>query len=104
MKGRNLMRTGNDEEKKQFKCEIKKLNPTLINDYINFFDNEAFSDGSEYEGCYCTWYHWTGELENERAKCTGTKKECFKRNMAIDYIKQGRLKGYLAYYGNQVVG
>lgn len=24
--------------------------------------------------------------------------------MAIDYIKQGRLKGYLAYYGNQVVG
>lgn len=36
------MRTGNDEEKKQFKCEIKKLNPTLINDYINFLTMRHF--------------------------------------------------------------
>ena len=32
---------------------IKALTPELIEDYFDFFDNRAFSDGSPYYPCYC---------------------------------------------------
>ena len=36
--------------------KVKKLSPELENDYIEFFDNKAFVDDSEFTGCYCTCY------------------------------------------------
>lgn len=53
--------------------EIKKLSPDLAHDFIDFFEKSAFCDGSEYAGCYCTWYHWNDEYENLRNECCDEK-------------------------------
>ena len=83
---------------------VKKLSPELENDYIEFFENNAFSDGSDFAGCYCTWYHWTDELEKERGQCSEKMKMCFKKELAKKYIRQEILQGYLAYLDGKVVG
>lgn len=83
---------------------IKKLSPELIEDYITFFDNSAFSDGSEFEGCYCTWYHWTDALEKERSQCSDEMKGCFKKELARKLIQRGALQGFLAYTEGKVIG
>lgn len=83
---------------------IKKLSPELENDYIEFFDRKDFADDSEFTGCYCTWYHWTEELEAERSRCHEDERKCFKRELAKAYIQKGLLQGYLAYVENKVVG
>lgn len=38
---------------------IKKLTSELKDDYLEFFDFRAFSDGNIQKGCYCVWHHWT---------------------------------------------
>lgn len=48
---------------------IKQFSPELENDYIEFFDSKALADDFEFTGCYCTWYHWTEELEAEPSRC-----------------------------------
>lgn len=73
-------------------------------DYIEFFDNKAFADGSEFTGCYCTWYHWNEELEAECSRCSQYEQKCFKRELAKVYIQKGLMEGYLAYIENKVVG
>lgn len=84
--------------------EIKKLSPELIGDYINFFENVAFSDNPEWGGCYCVWYHWNDILEKERKEYDASGGTCFKRELAIKYIKKGILQGYLAYHDGSVIG
>jgi GNAT superfamily N-acetyltransferase len=83
---------------------VVKLTPILVSDYIKFFDNSAFSDGSDFAGCYCTWYHWTDDLEYERGQCSKEGKKHFKKELAEKYIQQGILQGYLAYLDGKVVG
>ena len=46
--------------------EIKSLSPELINDYINYFDNIAFTDNKEWAGCYCLYYHLNDLLEADQ--------------------------------------
>jgi GNAT superfamily N-acetyltransferase len=84
--------------------EIKRLSPELTNDYINFFENIAFCDDPEWAGCYCVWYHWNERLDIERKKYEASGETCFKRRLAIRYIKQGILQGYLAYVDGSVAG
>lgn len=36
---------------------IKALKSELIEDYFDFFDNRAFSDGSPYYPCYCNAFN-----------------------------------------------
>ena len=47
---------------------IKKLTPDLLEDYFDFFDNRAFSDGSPFYPCYCNAndrlnYYRVGEFD-----------------------------------------
>ena len=86
------------------KIEIKKLSPSLIDDYLDFFENHAFTDDSEFAGCYCVWYHWTEELEKDREKSTEDLKVNYKKNLAVKLIEQGLLNGFLAYADNVVIG
>jgi len=83
---------------------VKKLTSKLGRDYIEFFDNNAFSDGSDFAGCYCTWYNWTDDLEKERSQCSEEMRKCFKKELAKKYIQHGLLQGYLAYLDGKVVG
>ena len=74
--------------------DIYPLSVDRINDYLYFFDNIAFTDHKEWEGCYCVFYHIRpkdGEPIN-------------RREIAIELIKENKLCGYLAYKNNKVVG
>lgn len=78
---------------------IKRLNKTLLNDYLNFFDNIAFVDNKEWEGCYCVFYHHDQDVKNWLSRSKNDN-----RSMAIDLINDNKLKGFLAYCNENPVG
>ncbi len=81
--------------------EIRKLTPDLMNDYLHFFDHIAFTDHQEWSGCYCVAHH----IHNERFLEDLPKGSlAIGRDYAIDFIKHGKLQGYLAYNSGEVVG
>lgn len=82
--------------------EINQLQIERLDDYLAFFDHEAFSDNGEWDGCYCTYYHF-GHAEAEIFENDLNRKEKL-RKKAIELIHQGRLQGYLAYADGKVVG
>lgn len=84
---------------------IKKLTPELIGDYFYFFDNVAFTDNSDWAGCYCVYYHYSEELLDEiKESVTIRPGESINRIMAERLIQLGTLCGYLAYLDGAVVG
>ena len=83
--------------------QIKKLNTDLIEDYIDFFDNRAFTDNREWSACYCVFFHWNDEFDKS-LRAPGVDIHEHNRNLASDFIRKGVLKGYLAYVDEVVVG
>ncbi len=83
--------------------QIKKLTPELIKDYIDFFDNRAFTDNREWSACYCVFYHWNDEYDKS-IRAPGVDIHEHNRNLAADLIKKGVLQGYLAYVDDVVMG
>ena len=84
--------------------EIRKLSLDLLDDWLYFFDNVAFSDNDEWAGCYCMCYHWNETLENKKAwNCSKADAE-YNRKCAVRFIKKGIMQGYLAYYDGKVAG
>jgi len=79
--------------------EVKPLAVERLDEYLQFFDQKAFTDNPRWAGCYCYFpyhdpakTHWperSGE-ENRAAICTS--------------IRAGAAMGYLAYVGAEVVG
>jgi GNAT superfamily N-acetyltransferase/cytidine deaminase len=87
------------------RLEIRKLEPALLEDYLDYFDNVAFSDHPEWSWCYCTFYHLGEEDEKKlEAENAGRFNREVLRNVAIRMIKDRSLNGYLAYDGGSVVG
>jgi GNAT superfamily N-acetyltransferase len=85
--------------------EIRKLSPDLMNDYFHFFDHVAFTDNSDWAGCYCVWYHLTNEHDAERMEFAASHKgESFNRVLAKRCIEDGTICGYLAYVDGSVAG
>ena len=83
---------------------IKKLDNSLIEEYIHFHKNVAFTDNPEWAGCYCVWYHWNHELDKERSEFENKGGTEFKMHLARRMIEKGQLQGYLAFIDNEVVG
>lgn len=79
--------------------EITRLSPELLNDFLYYFDNAAFTDHADWSGCYCVEPHLC-DISEELPK--GVNSKC--RDYAIEFIKTGKLQGYLAYSANKVVG
>ena len=84
--------------------QVKKLTPELVEDYLYFFENTAFCDDSAFAGCYCTWYHWSEEYEQEMNAGAEEEKGNYKKALAEKLVLQGKLNGFLAYDGDTVVG
>jgi len=42
---------------------ICKLTYELLDDWLSYFDKDAFSDNDEWCGCYCMCYHWDSKLQ-----------------------------------------
>lgn len=76
---------------------IKKLTPDMAEDYICFFDNTPHNE-KWHTKCYCVC--WCSN-EPEGIDCSTEVK---RRAVALQFVKNGNLQGYLAYSGGEVVG
>jgi GNAT superfamily N-acetyltransferase len=79
--------------------EIRELTPALLDDYLRFFDHDAFAEFPWWSGCYCVFYNdptHTGDSSPETAPAH--------RATAIDLIRSGQTQGLLAYVDGKPVG
>ena len=84
---------------------IKRLTPELNDDYLDFFDHRAFTDGNPNGPCYCTSANQDEEEIRQMVsefKTYGVKETV--RRYAVEMLKQNRIQGYLAYDGDVSVG
>jgi GNAT superfamily N-acetyltransferase len=78
---------------------IKQLTENLTRDYLNFFDNIGFTDNPDWSTCYCTYFHHKGGVDEwNRTSKAGN------RAVAIELIKNGALRGFLAYDTKTPIG
>lgn len=84
---------------------IKPLTSELNEDYLDFFDNRAFTDGNPNGPCYCTSPNQDEETIKQMVKkfrIFGVKKTL--RKYAVKMLKENKIHGYLAYDGDVSVG
>lgn len=76
---------------------IKPLSKALNQDYLDFFDKRAFSDGHPNGPCYCTPPNMTKELERKMVSEFGSDIKGTIRRYAVDMLNGGEISGYLAF-------
>ena len=78
--------------------DIRALKPDLAEDFLRFFDRDAFQDNPDWSGCYCLFYQYTGDDWNttDAAAANRAEKEAL--------IVAGEAHGYLAYVDGTPVG
>lgn len=84
---------------------IKPLSKDLIDAYLDFFDNRAFSDGNPNGPCYCTSPNQT--QDEIKAMISEFEKNGVKqtvRKYAVKMLNQGKIRGYLAFDGETSIG
>ena len=78
--------------------EIKRLTPELVGDYLHFFDTTPHDDGIPEHRCYCVCWNSTND-ENEDFSTAEARRVAAER-----FVRDGRIKGYLAYESGRVIG
>lgn len=78
---------------------IKAPTPGLLDDFLDLFDHRAFVDNPKWAVCYCAFFHHVGD-ETDWLKRSGPQN----RDLAIELIREGAMKGFLAYDGERPVG
>ena len=81
------------------KVEVRELTPELLDDYLRFFDKDAFTDFPEWSGCYCGFYDTPGDNWDSSAKAGPAH-----RAARAESIRSGRAHGLLAIVDGRVVG
>ena len=84
---------------------IKKLSQELNKDYLDFFDNRAFSDGNPNGPCYCTSPNQDEETIKQMVsefEANGVKKTI--RKYAVEMLNDRKINGYLAFDNGLSVG
>ena len=80
---------------------IKPLTQELADDYARFFDTTPHNDEGDGIKCYCvTWRSDDSYVGNDDWYPT----EAERRERAVQFVKNGKLQGYLAYLGDKIVG
>jgi GNAT superfamily N-acetyltransferase len=79
--------------------EIRELKPELVEDYLAFFDHDAFTDNPRWAACYCMFPHVTCEGDEWNAR-TAAVNRAAKREL----IRVGRAQGWLAYVDGRPAG
>jgi GNAT superfamily N-acetyltransferase len=79
--------------------DIRPLTPAAVDDYLRFFDHDAFVDNPDWAACYCCCYQWAGSQDDWN--CSTAAKN---RALAKERIQSGAAHGLLAYDGDRVVG
>ncbi len=81
------------------KVEIRELTPGLLDDYLRFFDKDAFTDFPEWSGCYCGFYDTSGDEWDASADAGPAHREA-----RAERIRSGKVHGLLAIVDGRVVG
>lgn len=84
---------------------IKPLIPELNGDYLDFFDNRAFTDDNPNGPCYCTSPNQDEENIKRMVsefKILGVKETVHK--YAVEMLNENKIQGYLAYDGELSIG
>ena len=76
--------------------EIRPLESTRADDFVRFFDRDAFIDNPSWASCYCLFYEYAGDDWESR---TGEQN----RNDKVESIRRGSAQGLLAYVDNRPV-
>lgn len=84
---------------------IRQLTPELNDDYLDFFDNRAFTDDNPNGPCYCT----SPNQDEKSIKQMVSEFQQFGvkdtlRKYAIEMLKKNMIHGYLAYDGETSIG
>ncbi len=79
--------------------EIKKLTTADAEEYIHFFDTTPHDDHNPENTCYCV--SWCSE-DHRTMTVYPSREE--RRAMAVEYIKNGKIQGYLAYADGKIIG
>ncbi|OLC10957.1 MAG: hypothetical protein AUH39_00700 [Chloroflexi bacterium 13_1_40CM_67_9] len=80
--------------------EIRELAPDLIDDYLAFFDNDAFADFPWWSACYCRFWDDPSDPEGDSSPQYRDRY----RVLVADLIRKGSQQGLLAYHNSKVVG
>ena len=80
-------------------CEIHEQSPGRLRDYLDFFDHTAFTDNHDWAGCYC-YFPYHDPAQSDWHERTGEQN----RSAITDCILNGKAQGFLAYFGDRVVG
>ncbi len=78
---------------------IRELAPALLDDYLAFFDRDAFADFPWWSGCYCTFYRDPAHDGNSSPETIPIR-----RSKAIEVVGSGEQQGLLAYVDGKVIG
>jgi GNAT superfamily N-acetyltransferase len=81
------------------KVEVRELTPKLLDDYLQFFDKDAFTDFPDWSGCYCGFYDTPGDSWDSTAKAGPAH-----RAARAGRIRSGKAHGLLAVADGRVVG
>lgn len=84
---------------------IKPLTSELNADYLDFFDNRAFTDNNPNGPCYCTSPNQSEEDIKQMVsefKIYGVKETV--RKYAVEMLNENKIQGYLAYDGELSIG
>jgi GNAT superfamily N-acetyltransferase len=79
------------------RVEVRPLTPARADDFLRFFDQDAFMDNPAWSGCYCYFYHYRDKAWAERS---ALQNRCDKERL----IRCGAAEGYLAYLDDAPIG
>lgn len=84
---------------------IRPLTQELTFDYLDFFDNRAFTDGNPNGPCYCTSPNQDEETIKQMVSefpINGVKETV--RKYAVKMLDENKIQGYLAFDGDTSIG
>jgi len=79
------------------RVKIRRLEKDNVADWFDFFENRGFQDHGEWKGCYCTAFFYPKPKEYPAESNR-------RRDYAAWLMETGRMRGYLAYVDETVVG
>src|SRR5437762_6364828 len=88
------------------RLEIRALGPERLDDFLGYYDRDAFADNPWWAGCYCNFYEsLTHPAENPDPSTPAFAPfRGHNRAEKADRIRAGKAHGFLAYRDGKVVG
>ncbi len=79
--------------------EVRALRPELREDWLAFFEGDAFADNPKWASCFCFFPHAPHDREEWHSRTGDQNRAASERA-----ISSGGMRGYLAYVDGKVVG